>query len=189
MLIDVGTGMGFDSWDQVLISGVGDPHWFPHPMFTFMSSLKPALQDDDLRKALKQFQWDNDGSGPYYDGAGGNEEEEWVEVKEEDEQEGEWDWNQWEPEPASEPSGVDPLPPPPPPPPPTPPREEPNPKSQSWDYNTEEYGQGSWKWGGKWKSGHGSWNQDWGGRVMTNGPRNPRKLRGPTEREHQRGTM
>ena len=125
-----------------------------------MSSLKPALQDDDLRKALKQFQWDNDGSGPYYEGAGGNDEdpeENWVEVKEE--QEDEWEWDQWEPEPASEPSVVGPLPPPPPP--PTPPPEELNPKSQSWDYNTEaDHGQGSWKWGGKWNRGHGSWNQD-----------------------------
>jgi hypothetical protein len=133
---------------------------------------RTALQDAALRRALCQTLWENDGSGPYYDGGAGADEEEiqWVDVKEEQD---EWEeWEPWEPEadPYEEHGGEhqehggehpssskgDPLPPPPPPPPPNfPGGPEVNPKSLNWDYNSRD----RYEWGNRGETwGHG-WNE------------------------------
>ena len=169
-----------------------DPHPFPHNHVRVHVIWKAALQDEALRKALCQSLWENDGSGPYYDVGGvEDEEQEWVDVKEELDEWEQWDesWAGWEPEPADpyQPGDHDPkeaketpassrgdsLPPPPPPPPGAP---EPNPKSLSWDHNNRD-GQGyEWNWGEKW--GHGWKNQSWKWKGHDKGwhePWNPKK--------------
>ena len=155
------------------------PRPFPHDHVRVHVFFRTALQDAALRRALCQTLWETEGSGPYYDGGAGPDDEDiqWVDVKEEQDEWEEWEpWAEWEPEadPYEEHGGEhqqhggehqqhggehpssskgDPLPPPPPP--PLPGGPEVNPKSLNWDYNSRD----RYEWGNRGETwGHG-WNE------------------------------